>query len=54
MIQTLGEPTGEDGSSGDGDDSDESETTGMIFFLVILFSLTVAVCSFALESFSVT
>ena len=33
-----GESTGVEGSSGDGEDSDESDTTGMIFFLVI-FSL---------------
>ena len=40
-----GESTGVEGS-GDGEDSDESDTTGMIFFLVI-FSL---VSSFLTES----
>ena len=41
-----GESTGVEGSSGDREDSDESDTTGMIFFL-ILFSL---VSSFLTES----
>ena len=39
-----GESTGVEGSSGDGEDSDESDTTGIIFFLVV----------FALDSFFLT
>ena len=31
-----GESTGVEGSSGDGEDSDESDTTGMIFFFMDL------------------
>ena len=34
-VEDREELIGEDGSSGEGDDSDESETTGMIFFFVI-------------------
>ena len=45
-----GESTGVEGSSGDGEDSDESDTTGMIFFLVI-FSF---VSSFLTEALMLT
>ena len=34
MEEGCGESNGVEGSSGDGDDSEESETTGMIFFLL--------------------
>ena len=35
----CGESIGDDGSSGDEEDSDKSDTTGMIFFLVVLLVL---------------
>jgi len=49
-----GEPIGEDGSSGDGYDSDESETTGIIFFLIFFISLCDAFFSFPLDSSFIT
>ena len=39
----CGESTGDDGSLGDGEDSDESDTTWMIFFLVVFFPVSFSV-----------
>ena len=36
----CGESIGDDGSSGDEEDSDKSDTTGMIFFLVVFFPVS--------------